>query len=202
MVNWGFSIYILYFLRISFQCQLNLLTAYVKEFEDDVRRCKAVVLEVAADFACYQQLCSLYLGVNLPTVVLAVVANITLAYTIHESKCLDEVGQRIAYNVAILSWSEIAMAMILSAMAMGGYKVRYIWENFVANVLIMESNKSKAFRVELVTEAEVLLKESNLLLATIIFSVTGIYTGFQFGNQNITMLNDSCNGTFVPNACI
>lgn len=160
------------------------------------------MLEVAADFACYQQLCSLYLAVNFPTVVLAVVANITLAYTIHESKCLDEVGQRIAYNVAILSWSEIAIAMILSAMAMGGYKVRYIWENFVANVLIMESNKSKAFRLELVTEAEILLKESNLLLATIIFSVTGIYMGFQFGNQNITMLNDSCNGTFVPNACI
>lgn len=204
-VNWGLSIYILYFVRVSFQCQFNLVLSYIGEYKDfDFGRAKAVILDVAADFACYCNLCSLYLTVNMPTVALAVVSNLTLDYTVSGSECFaNEKSRRIVIHVAVLSWSEIAMAMILSAVAMGGYKVRYLWENFASNFMIVTSAGSKKNSVKsLLHEAEYLLRESNVLLATMVFSVTGIYMGFQFGYQNITMLHDSCNGTIVLNGCI
>lgn len=203
MVNWGLSVYIIYFIRVSFQHQFKLLLAYMKEFEDDIRRCKSILLDVVADFACYYQFCSLYMAVCFPAVVIAVVGNISTAYINDQSTCVgdDLKSQEIVQHLSVLAWSEIAMALILLAVAMGGYKVRYIWENFVTNVMILKCNESQLVGKKLFFEANYLLRESNLILATIVFSVTGIYMGFQYGEQNGAFLNSSCNGTSSYASC-
>lgn len=203
MVNWGLFIYIIYFIRVSFQCQFKLLIAYIKEFENDVRKCKAIIMDAVAEFACYEKFCATYTAVSFPAIVIAVVANVTLSYIQEDNQCIKEnkEGQQIAFHMQLLSYSEVSMAVILSAIAMGGYKVHYIWENFVTNILIMKSCDSKFLYKELFGEAEYLLRESNMLLATIVFSVAGLYMGFKFGDQNVDILNISCNGTSVYSAC-
>ncbi|XP_071814697.1 uncharacterized protein [Apostichopus japonicus] len=201
MVNWGLFLYLIYFIRLSFQCQFNLLLSYIKDFEDDLQRCRAILLNVAADFSCNQQLCTLYLALTFPVLVIAVVANLTVDYVINVSNCLDQESQLIANHLAILFWSEIGVALLLCSIAMGGLKVRYIWENFVGNVLIMKTDKSRLLRKELFQEAEYLLRESSLLLTTIVFSVTGPYMGFHFDNQNVMMMNSSCNVTSAKLSC-
>ncbi|PIK46965.1 hypothetical protein BSL78_16159 [Apostichopus japonicus] len=199
MVNWGLFLYLIYFVRHSFQCQFNLLLSYIKEFGDDLQRFRAMILNAAADFSCYQQLCTLYLALTFPVLVIAVVATLTVDYAFNVSNCLDKQSQLIENHLTICAWSEIGVALLLCTIAMGGLKVRYIWENFVGNVLIMKSGKSKLLRKELFQDAEYLLRESSLLLTSILFSVSGLYVGFKFGEQNITF--STCNGTSVEDTC-
>lgn len=203
MVNWGFSVYLIYIIRVSFQCQFKLLTSYIKEFEEDVRKCKAMIIDIAVEFACYEKFCATYSAVNFPVIVIAVVVNITLSYVQNDNQCVteDEEGRAIALHVQVLAYLEISMAVMLSALAMGGYKVRYIWESFVTNIVIMKSRTSKFPRKELFHEAESMLKDSDILLTTLVFSVAGLYMGFKFGDQNVDILHASCNGTATYFAC-
>ncbi|PIK42420.1 hypothetical protein BSL78_20716 [Apostichopus japonicus] len=77
MFSLGVFVYLLYFIRVSFQCHFKLLLAYIKELECDAKRCKGVIMQVAADFSCYRRLCEVVTILMFPATVLAIVSNLT-----------------------------------------------------------------------------------------------------------------------------
>ncbi|KAJ8029941.1 hypothetical protein HOLleu_29477 [Holothuria leucospilota] len=202
MQTWGFFVYILYFIRMSFQRNMNLLLSFIKEHEGQLDKCKGILACVAIDFSCYSQLCELYALVMIPVGVLALTTNITWEFMLGAT-CISEDLQsaKILYYVKLMSWSEIAMAFFLTVSALGGLQVTYIWDDLSVNILHLTSERHYHFWKGLSIAVSSLTRESNSVLTAVVFSLIGIYTGFHFGSdQNVSYLSESCisqNYTFL-----
>ncbi|XP_071813737.1 uncharacterized protein [Apostichopus japonicus] len=206
MFSLSVFVYLLYFIRVSFQCHFKLLLAYIKELECDAKRCKGVIMQVAADFSCYRRLCEVVTILMFPATVLAIVSNLTWDYIVFGTCVMeDEISRKIQQHIMILAWLEIITACVLYPFALGGLKVHYIWDDFTANLLLMKCKQShknsQASWKEILFEVEYLLKGSYFLVITIFGTVTGIYMGFHFGNQNVAVWTAACNGTYVNYSC-
>lgn len=199
--SWGLFVYILYLVRVSFQRQFNLLLCYINEFEGDLKRCRGTLCEVLADFKCYKELCSLHTVLLLPLYVYSIVANVTLNYLISES-CLTKFPKslNVQEHIMILSWSEISVAFVLYTFALGGFRVEYIWENFYENLLYLRSGNNSKFWEELLCGWKDLMKVSNAVKTSMIGSVIAIYLAFDFHDQSLAFLTNSCNSTSVTNS--
>ncbi|KAJ8029940.1 hypothetical protein HOLleu_29476 [Holothuria leucospilota] len=201
MQTWGFFVYILYFIRMSFQRNMNLLLSFIKEHEGQLDKCKGVLACVAVDFSCYSQLCGLYMLVMIPVGVLALTTNITWEYMLGVT-CLSEDPQiaNIQRYVKLMSWSEMTMAFFLTVNALGGLQVTYIWDDLSVNILHLTSERHYHFWKGLSIAVSLLTRESNSVLTTVVCSLIGIYTGLNFGSdQNVSYLSKSClnqNSTF------
>ncbi|KAJ8029942.1 hypothetical protein HOLleu_29478 [Holothuria leucospilota] len=204
MQTWGFFVYIRYFIRMSFQRNMNLLLSFIKEHEGQLDKCKGVVACVAVDFSCYSQLCELYVLVMIPVGVLALTTNITWEYMLRAT-CVSEDPQsaNIQHSVKLMSWSEITMAFFLTVSALGGFQVTYIWDDLSVNILHLTSERHYHFWKGLSIAVSSLTRESNSLLTTVVCSLIGIYTGLNFGSdQNVSYLSKSCVNQTYTFPCI
>lgn len=203
--SWGLFIYLLFFVRVSFQHQFNLLLGYVKQFEGDLERCRGTLYDVLSDFNCYKQLCNLYTSLMFPVLVLAVVANLTFNYLVRESCVVhtQPTSMMIEMHIMILAWSEIVVVVFLYVKALEGFKVEYIWEKFLENLFLLRSTRYPGFWKELCRDYQFIVKASNAILVSMIFSVVGMYITFNFRDQSVTFLTIPCNSTSnMTNYCL
>ncbi|KAJ8037280.1 hypothetical protein HOLleu_18060 [Holothuria leucospilota] len=201
--TWACFIYLLYVIRKSFQCQFSLLLSYIKENEGNVDLCRGALMSAAVDFSCFRQLCDFYIVVIFPVGVFSITSNMTWAYLLTSSCVIDDKhAMTIQTHITIMVWSEIILGYFLYSSALGGMRVAYLWENFYFNMLQLKSIPHLSFWKELLIDMSKCFKDSNILLATVLCSVIGIYTTFDFSDQDVAYLISICNGTNITMFCL
>ncbi|PIK42423.1 hypothetical protein BSL78_20719 [Apostichopus japonicus] len=203
MIGMGLVIYLLYFIRVSFQCHFNILLKFIKENDGDLTKCKGVLFGIVAEFTCYSQLCGLYTALLFPVVVLAIVANLTWDY-MSSGACVSQYAQSaqtVQMHLMVLAWIEIIALLSVYLCALGGLNVQYLWDDFITNIVLMRSKQCSKPCDDVLKQLKQLITGSNALIFSIIGTVTATYMGFNLGQQNIAFLTESCNGTFANYHC-
>lgn len=189
-------------IRKSFQCQFSLLLSYIKENEGNLDLCRGALMSAAVDFSCFRQLCDFYVVVMFPVGVFAITENMTWAYLLTGSCVMDDKdAMTIQTHITIISWSVIILGYFLYSSALGGMRVAYLWDNFYFSMLQLKSIAHQSFWKEILSDMCKCFKDSNILLATILCSVVGIYTTFDLSDQDVAYLMSTCNGTNITTFC-
>ncbi|KAJ8037282.1 hypothetical protein HOLleu_18062 [Holothuria leucospilota] len=193
---WGCFVYMLYLIRVSFQRQFTLVLSYFVEYEGCIDACRGILLNVVTDFQCFKQLSNLYVVIMLPVAFIGMAANLSWSYLLDQA-CRENEEVMIVLNcVLFLAWSEMIMGIFLVSYAQGGVDVMYLWDNFFDDVLKVHSDRHEAFWRNLIRSmALISRKEGRLLVASVVFSVIGVYMALSRGNQDISFLVKACNGT-------
>ncbi|KAJ8037285.1 hypothetical protein HOLleu_18066 [Holothuria leucospilota] len=193
----GCFMYTLYFVRVSFQHQFSLLLSYIKEHEGYLDKCRGVIFQVATDFKCFKDFCTMYVLVTLPVVALVLTSNVALQYMTH-NVCKSPKDMAILYienNISLHVWVVVVFFIFALTYAMGGFSVGYLWENFHDDVLQLETERFPTFWIKLTRQLSHLCKQTNTLTVTLVLSVLTFFMALQLDNQDVSFLANACNGT-------
>lgn len=196
--TWGLFVYVIYFIRVSFQRQFSLIILYLDNFEGHMDRCRGTLLNALADFKVFRGFCDGYFLVGLPVAIVAMTTHVTWQYLLHEA-CSEDLPLMKTQN--FLQWfvvSEILMAILLFTFAIGGIGVNHLETQLRLNILKLRSAEHPEFWNK-IEEALGLATEGSqsILYITLFFSVVGVLASLQFQNQDVTYMSSRYNNTNV-----
>ncbi|XP_071814186.1 uncharacterized protein [Apostichopus japonicus] len=195
METWGLFVYLIYFIRVSFQRQFSLILVYLRDFEGHIDRCRGAILCAFADYNLFKTFCNGYFLLTFPVVVIGVTSHITWQYLLYQVCATDSPIMKTQNFLRWLGLSEISMALFLYIFASGGMSVNYLGLQLHSNVLKLKSAAHALFWDEIVQVVDTTNRGSQLLYLSVFFSTVGIFMSLQFNNQDVTYMNARYNTT-------
>ncbi|KAJ8037271.1 hypothetical protein HOLleu_18050 [Holothuria leucospilota] len=139
---WGCFMYLLFLMRLSFQIQLKLVLDFIKNCKRDEDFCQRVVQRLMVDVRCFRECVAIYMDLMIPLCVLGAFVSLRWQYLIladvdNDCSSLWCLTQR---NINIMIWMDVLMFSSLGPLAIGGFNVNYLWENFKLHVRFMQDD--------------------------------------------------------------
>ncbi|KAJ8037272.1 hypothetical protein HOLleu_18052 [Holothuria leucospilota] len=189
---WGCFVYILFLMRLSFQIQLELVLDFIKKCEGDEDLCQRVVRRLTVDFRCFRDCVAVYMAMMIPLCVLGASTSITWQYLIlaHIDKDCSSLWCVTERNINIMIWMDVLMFSSLGPLAIGGFNVDYLWENFQLHVKFMQNKIHQKFWNKIVRFLERTEDQVPYFSFTTILSVVSLYMAFNFDEKDIDITAD------------
>lgn len=195
METWGLFVYLIYFIRVSFQRQFSLILVYLRDFEGHIDRCRGAILCAFADYNLFKTFCNGYFLLTFPVIVIGLTSHITWQYLLYQVCATDLSIMKTQNFLRWLVLSEISMALFLYIFASGGMSVNYLGLQLHSNVLKLKSAAHALFWDEIVQVVDTTNRGSQLLYLSVFFSTVGIFMSLQFNDQDVTYMNARYNTT-------
>ncbi|XP_071848172.1 uncharacterized protein [Apostichopus japonicus] len=188
MATWGLFMYLIYFIRVSFHRQFRHLLLYLNEFQGEIDLCRDTIQNVYAEFNCFRKCCNIYVMILFPLLILGITTMVTWNYVTGD----DAQGMNHQRNINeilmnCLGWNTIVMGLSLSLIAIGGFNLKGLDDEFYFNVLQLQSECYAEFWKEIIYQITIASKASNHgVLITLSFAVIGSYMALHVQEQDLT----------------
>ncbi|XP_071825041.1 uncharacterized protein [Apostichopus japonicus] len=184
LITWCLFAYIIYFIRRSFHRQFRILLLYINDYQGQIDRCRDTLHNVLTEFNCFRRFCNIYVMCMLPVLILGIVTNITWQYTLFDDWSKKSDATSIQLHFDYLGWNLILMGFTLGVIAIGGFDVKYICDEFYSNILQLQSERYPKFWKEIIHQISIVSKESNGIVISVLCAVLGSYMTLHLQDQD------------------
>ncbi|XP_071829738.1 uncharacterized protein [Apostichopus japonicus] len=187
-ITWCLFAYIIYFIRRSFHRQFRLLLLYINDYQGQIDRCRDTLHNVLTEFNCFRRFCNIFVMCMLPVLTLAIVTNITWQYTLFDEWSKKSDATSIQPHFDYLGWIRLLMCFTLGVIAIGGFDVKNICDEFYSNILQLQSERYPKFWKEIIHQINIASKESNGIFISVLCAVLGSYLTLHLQDQDTSIL--------------
>ncbi|XP_070544380.1 uncharacterized protein [Ptychodera flava] len=171
--------YLIFLLRRCVKANLQACLFFLKKHIEKVDLCRQRILEGYADFLRLQNLISFWLVFQFSLAIFKVSCQIYWNYFVFDSN-RNNIS---AVLINVMIWLEILMFLTLPPLAVGGFDILSVWDDFKLDVkrLCRQRNAENWYLiVKMIKELRVL--QSSMYM-TVFFSVLGIFSALQLSDQ-------------------
>ncbi|XP_077996988.1 uncharacterized protein LOC144450266 [Glandiceps talaboti] len=171
--------YIVYLLKQSLRAEMTSCLYFLKHNIENVDICRQRIMATYLDFLRLQRLISVWLVFQFSLSIFKVSCQIYWNYWVYNAhRCLLA-----ALLINIMIWMEITMFLFLPPLAVGGFSIAYLWDDYKLNIRrLCRENQAEKWRV-IVKHVKALKTRHTSLVLTVFFSVLGIFSALHLSDQ-------------------
>ncbi|XP_077999161.1 uncharacterized protein LOC144452037 [Glandiceps talaboti] len=171
--------YVIYLLKRCIRANFTSCLYFLKQNIENVDSCRQRIMEAYSDFLRLHNLISLWLVFQFSLSIFKASCQIYWNYWVFSQN--RAVLSALLINIMI--WLEIAMFLILPPLAVGGFDIVYLWEDFKLNVTRVRREKQDDKWYPIVKLVKTLKPLHVSLFMTVFFSVLGIFSALHLSGQ-------------------